>query len=211
MKIIDLTVMLSSDMLVFPGAPQIVVEQRFTIAEQGFIVTDLKMDSHAGTHVDAPSHMLENAPGLNDLPMEQFFGPAFMLDVSPYIGGKIPLEAFMKYEAEIKASEFVILHSGWYKKYNTEAYSHDFPNPAREAAEWLAALPALKGVGIDMPTIDHHGLEQLTVHKTLMAGRKLIIENLTNLAGLPDKFTFACFPLKCKGAEGAPCRAVAIL
>lgn len=211
MKIVDLTVELLSGMPVYGGAPPPLLKEKFTVAEMGFRVTDLQIDSHAGTHIDAPSHMLEGAQMLDDLPIDQYYGPAFMMDVSAFAESKIPLDEFKKYEKEIAKAEFVILNSGWHKKFGTEDYNHGFPNPTQEAAEWLAGFPNLKGVAIDMPTIDHHGLEPLVVHKTLMAGKKIIIENLTNLSGLPNNFLLACFPLKFRDAEGSPCRAVAMI
>lgn len=210
MKVVDLTVLLSSDMPVFPGAPAISIEEQCSVKEMGFRVTDIKIDSHSGTHIDAPAHMLEGGEMLNDLPIDQFIGPAFMMDVSAYGGSKVPLEEFKKYEEEINNADFIILNSGWYKKYGTDAYNHDFPNPTKEAADWLVGFKQLKGIGVDMPTLDHHGLEPLTIHKTMMANKKIIIENISNLEGLPSKFLFTCFPLKFRDSEGAPCRAVAI-
>jgi arylformamidase len=211
MKVVDLTVTLSSDMPVFPGAPAISIEEQCSVKEKGFRVTDIKVDSHSGTHIDGPAHMLEGAEMLGDLPIDQFIGPAFMMDVSAYAGSKVPLEEFKKYEEEIKNTEFIILNSGWHKKYATEAYNHDFPNPTKEAADYIVGFAQLKGIGIDMPTLDHHGLEPLTVHKTMMANKKIIIENLSNLDGLPSKFLLCCLPLKFKDAEGAPCRAIAVV
>jgi kynurenine formamidase len=38
-------------------------------------VTDIKVDSHSGTHIDGPAHMLEGAEMLGDLPIDQFIGP----------------------------------------------------------------------------------------------------------------------------------------
>ena len=211
MKIVDLTVMLSSEMPVFPGAPALRIEERFSIAEKGFRVTDIAIDSHSGTHIDAPSHMLEGAKFLEELPIDQFVGPAFMMDVSAFAGGKVPLSEFQKYEEEIGETEFIILNSGWHKKYATDAYNIDFPNPTKEAATWLAEFPRLKGIGVDMPTLDHHGLEPLDVHKTMMGRQKIVIENLTNLDQVPEKFLLVALPLKCKDIEGAPCRAIAVI
>ena len=38
----------------------------------------------------------------------------------------------------------------------------------------------------------------------------VIVEGLTGLDRLPERFTFSAFPLNVKGRDGAPCRAVAI-
>ena len=39
----------------------------------------------------------------------------------------------------------------------------------------------------------------------------VIVEGLTNLEQLPERFTFAAFPLNIKGRDGSPIRAVAIV
>ena len=39
----------------------------------------------------------------------------------------------------------------------------------------------------------------------------VIVEGLTNLNKVPERFTFAGFPLNIKGRDGSPIRAVAIV
>ena len=50
----------------------------------------------------------------------------------------------------------------------------------------------------------HHALLQQDVEI-------VIVEGLTNLDQLPERFTFAGFPLNIKGRDGSPIRAVAII
>src|SRR5262245_13518046 len=47
----------------------------------GQLVRGVHMRLHAGTHVDAPSHMTEGASDLHDLPLGVFIGPAMVADV----------------------------------------------------------------------------------------------------------------------------------
>src|SRR6478672_2222527 len=47
----------------------------------GQIVRGAHMRLHAGTHVDAPSHMLKGAPDLQDVPLRAYFGDAIIADV----------------------------------------------------------------------------------------------------------------------------------
>ena len=63
---------------------------------------------------------------------------------------------------------------------------------------------------MDTPTPSSEWKE---VHLTLLAEgiEVVILEGLTGLNRLPDRFTLAAFPLNIKGRDGAPCRAVAIL
>ena len=47
----------------------------------GQIVRGAHMRLHAGTHVDAPSHMLKGAPDLQEVPLRAYFGDAIIADI----------------------------------------------------------------------------------------------------------------------------------
>ena len=81
MKIIDLTHTISPDMLVYPGTEPPVLTTESTIEETGFLEKKITMFSHTGTHMDAPAHIIKDAKTLDLLPIEQFYGKAFLLDL----------------------------------------------------------------------------------------------------------------------------------
>ncbi len=54
----------------------------------GQIVRGAHMRLHAGTHVDAPSHMLKGATDLQDVPLHTYFGDAIIADVRHRGGGE---------------------------------------------------------------------------------------------------------------------------
>jgi len=63
-----------------------------------------------------------------------------------------------------------------------------------------------------MISIDREGTPDFPIHRILLDQNILIIENLTNLQGLPRKgFSFSCLPLKFENADGSPVRAVAVV
>src|SRR5579871_3720469 len=47
----------------------------------GQIVRGAHMRLHAGTHVDAPSHMVKGGDDIHDLPLDLFIGPAIVADI----------------------------------------------------------------------------------------------------------------------------------
>jgi kynurenine formamidase len=63
---------------------------------------------------------------------------------------------------------------------------------------------------MDTPTPSRDWYE---VHHILLAdaAEVVVVEGLTNLSQLPERFTFAGFPLNFQGRDGSPIRAVAIL
>jgi kynurenine formamidase len=74
----------------------------------------------------------------------------------------------------------------------------------------LLAQSKLKGVGLDTPGVDPLGVR--SVHDLFAAAGMINVENLANLAALPEvPFDFIVFPLKLAGAEASPVRAVALI
>ena len=55
MKIIDLTHTITNNMTVFPGGLQPDNKVISTVDKDGWMETRLHMDSHNGTHMDAPA------------------------------------------------------------------------------------------------------------------------------------------------------------
>jgi arylformamidase len=74
MKLIDLTHPIKSNMPVYPGDPETKIQQEGSIKKDGYVDHYLSIGTHAGTHIDAPSHMLENKKSLNQFPLEKFIG-----------------------------------------------------------------------------------------------------------------------------------------
>jgi arylformamidase len=211
MDVIDLSHIISESMPVYPGMrpPQII--DACTIAKQGFAEKLLGFYSHTGTHVDAPGHILAGAATLDRFAAGDFIGPGCVLDVSRVKNGQIEIADLRGQEHELKKAAFALLHSGWARHWGNAGYFSHYPVLSPAAARWLAGF-ALKGVGVDMISVDEMNSTALVVHKVLLAKNFLIIENLAHLETLiGKKFTFTCLPLKLKDSDGSPVRAVALL
>lgn len=210
MKITDLTHIIDSDMPVFPGTEPPILNKANTLEEDGFQEAKITMYSHTGTHIDAPAHMLSNAPYLDNLEIDHFIGNAAILDFSDEKIKLIDLDSIKPYEEKIRNVEFVIIKTGWSKYWGKNEYYKDFPSLTEEAARWLATLN-LKGIGIDAISIDDISSSTFNIHKILMPRNILIIENLTNLDSIKNEyFILSILPLKNKDADGSPVRAVSI-
>ena len=80
--ILDLTHTITQEMPVYPGTPAPRLFPAARLDQHGYRETQISMVSHTGTHMDAPSHMLETGSTLDELPVSQFCGRAVVLDVS---------------------------------------------------------------------------------------------------------------------------------
>lgn len=81
MRAIDLTHELRSGMPVYPGDPAVWIDRALTVAMDGVEVAELSLGSHAGTHLDAPSHSIPGGLTVDQLPLELLTGPARVLRV----------------------------------------------------------------------------------------------------------------------------------
>lgn len=211
MQIIDLSHEISEQMTVFGGMEKPEITQKYTVEKDGFKLHELKINSHTGTHVDAPAHMIAGMKNLDDFSLNQFYGQGLMLKVNQFTNGEIPLDFLKKHESQIQKTEFLILNSGWHKKWKTAEYQVNYPILSQESAEWLTQFK-LKGIGLDSISIDPTDSQDVPLHKIILGAGFLIIENLANLDVLPEiGFQFQCFPLKVDQADGSTSRAVAFV
>ena len=75
-KIIDITTPISPFTRVFPGDPIPAIERVCTLEKEGCAVSRLSFGSHTGTHVDAPSHILNNGLTVDKLELKNLMGMA---------------------------------------------------------------------------------------------------------------------------------------
>jgi arylformamidase len=211
MKIIDLSHPLGEAMPVYPGTEPPRITDARTIAGDGFAEKLLRFYSHTGTHLDAPGHILPGAATLDRLGAGRFIGPGCLLDVSRIGRPRIEIVDLEKDRERIAGAEFALLHSGWAKRWGDASYFSGYPVLSEAAARWLAAFN-LKGVGVDMISVDEMNSTSINVHKIILSKDMVIIENLAGLDRLiGQEFVFSCLPLKIAGGDGSPIRAVAIL
>lgn len=210
MKVNDLTHIISSNMPVFPGTEQPVLEKVSTIGKDGFRESKITMCSHIGTHVDSTAHMLDDGKYLDELSIENFIGSAIIVDFSNQNKNLIEISDLKLYDEKINQVDFIILKTGWSKYWGQSNYYKGFPSLSEECAKWLSEFN-LKGIGIDAISIDSIDSKTFLIHKILMKKNIIIIENLTNLDSIiNESFILSIMPLKNKDADGSPVRAISI-
>jgi kynurenine formamidase len=212
-NVIDLSRTISEDMPVYPGTEKPVITDPCTIDGCGFAEKKITFYSHTGTHMDAPSHILTGAPCLEDFSVSHFIGRGVVIDLSrtDTLNRNIELSDLMAFKDILERKEFILLHTGWGRYWGKDEYFKGYPVLTSDAAIWLAGFN-LKGIGIDMISIDAPDTSDMHIHKTFLVKNTVIIENLFNMAELIGRdFTFCCFPLKLENSDGSPVRAVAII
>ncbi len=203
MKIYDITLPLYEGMPTYPGDPPFrrrVLSKVGSSSEVGFIETGC----HAGTHIDAPAHMIRGGARLGEIPLEALVGPARVLDLR-LVKGHIERTHLEPLSWRgVKRALFRTRNSARHAL--AKDFDPDFAALTRGAAEFLAEKRLLF-VGVDGPSVDRFKSGTHPAHMPLLEGGIVIAENL-NLHGVPaGSYTLFCGPLKIAGGEGAPARA----
>lgn len=198
----DLTHALSSDTPVYPGDPPVRLDPHATHEADGYRVTAVSLGTHAGTHVDAPAHVVSDGATLDAFPVERFSFDARLVDLRPLSDGdRVGVEALPPADCDL-----LVLRTGWDAHWGTDRYRRH-PVVTPEAAAWCADRGC--DLALDAPSPDPHDSDRLPAHRVLFQSDRLLLENLTNLAGLPRRFRLHAYPLALANTDGAPVRAVA--
>lgn len=78
----DLTLELSKDTLLYPGDPPPEITRVSDIGRGDLLTaSQISMNCHVGTHVDAPAHFLADGKTLDARPLTAFYGPAVVVEL----------------------------------------------------------------------------------------------------------------------------------
>ncbi len=208
MKTIDLSHTIEEGMQIYEGDPKPKISEALTHEKDYCHVDLLELGSHTGTHIDAPFHFIKDGKRIDEFTVDIFIGKGIIIDVS-HKGEKeeISLEDLNTSKQKLKGFDFIILKTLWSRHYNSEKYiSHPFL--AKECAE-VFVDSGIKIVGIDALNIDSSVDENFHCHEVLLGSDVLIVENLCNLDLIESETgNFIFLPLKLKGSDGSPIRAV---
>jgi arylformamidase len=204
MKYHDISLNLSADTVRWAtSTPFELVERRRMSRGEANNSSGAAMSLHAGTHIDAPFHFVGDGATIDQLPLERFIGPALVcsIEAERYIE-RWHVEALDL--TDVSRVLFKTRNSGLLRR---KDYEPDFVAFSVAAAELLAERD-MTLVGLDYLSVAHAGDEQVPVHRAFLTRGVALLEgvDLSNVA--PGRYELICFPLKVRGADGAPCRAL---
>lgn len=176
---------------VFPGDPAPAAECIQSI-EKGDAcnVTTFSMCAHNGTHVDAPSHFIENGKTLGEIGLDPFVGDCYVAC----------------FEGDIMAEDASdIIEKATKAKANSRILIAGKATVTAEAAR-IFARSGIKLFGNESQTVGPEDAPR-EVHLILLGADIVLLEGivLTNVS--EGKYFLNAAPLNLSGCEGAPCRA----
>jgi len=202
MSLIDISVPLSETLPAFPGDPEIRLDRAGVVANP-FHLTRLSLGSHAGTHIDAPAHLIGEGATVDAIPLEWLIGPCRVVDLR---GRKRAIGAVDLKPLPLAGVRRLLLRTDNSELWHRPGFCEDYVGLAPDAANYLIEL-GIRLVGIDYLSIEPPG-EASTVHRILLGAEVVILEGLNLAESTAGDYELLCLPLKLIRVDGAPCRAV---
>lgn len=202
MKIHDITRPLFTGVPVWPGDTPATFEFANTMAG-GYAanVGRWRLSAHTGTHADAPYHYNDAGAKLDELDPALFVGPAVLVDIR----GEQLLTPALLSAHDVGGAPRVLFRSDTWT--DLRAFPTKWPLFAPETPAWLAAR-GVKLVGMDVPSVDEINSKDLPIHHALDRAGIVILENLDLSAVAAGRYELIALPLKVRGGDGSPIRAV---
>ena len=157
--------------------------------------SSFSMETHLGTHVDAPLHFISEGKNMNQMDINRLIGKAQVIEV-PF-----PETVSDHFLSSIIEKEEIILF-----KFGPERLSRDYPYFSKEGVDYLIEKK-IKVVGTDNFNIDSKTTEW-NIHHLMLGNEIIVVEGLYLDEVDPGLYDFICLPLSIKDGEGAPARAV---
>jgi arylformamidase len=202
MKIFDVSVPISKDLIAYPGDPQVRIERKTSIENGGSNLSRISLGSHTGTHVDPPYHFIQDGAKVDQLPLEILIGRARVVEVTAPCIDSEALKEF-DFTADVR----LIFKTRNSYLWSRKEFSTEFVYMTAGAALQLVDA-GIKLVAIDYLSVDKFESEDFETHRVLLAAGVIIVEGLDLREVEPGDYEMICLPLRVRDGDGAPARVV---
>ncbi|ETP68328.1 kynurenine formamidase [Planococcus glaciei] len=200
-KIYDISMELSGQTPEWPGDIPFQYELAATIEQSGSVnVGKVVTSTHIGTHVDAPFHYDDDGIKISELPLDCYLTTAQVADVrgkTEITGSDLP--------AVEKGVTAILLKTDTWK--DRTKFPETWPLFDPSIAEWMTEN-GIKLLGVDVPSVDTEHSKDLPMHMAMNRHNRFILEGIVLDEVPAGVYQLAALPLKIKGADGSPVRAV---
>ena len=164
------------------------------------------LGAHSGTHIDAPMHFIANGASIDQLSLDPLIGAARVIDIPDSVQA---IDAAELRRHDWESAKRVLFRTrstlrGWM---DSSRFHRDFAYIAPDAAQLLAGAGVLL-VGVDYISAEQFGAPAPRTHQILLGRGIPIVEGLDLRAVQAGDYDLIVLPLKVRGHEGAPARAI---
>lgn len=205
---IDISFSYDDGMAIYPANPQYIC-QKVSDMQKGDScnVSKITLGTHTGTHIDAPSHFVQDGMPIDQLPLAWTNGRAKVLHIEETV---ITVECLKKYEVE--KDDIIIFRTSNSDMFEGIRVLESYVTLDYEGAQYLVDKQ-VKMIGIDYMTIERpRELRELgkSVHTILLGNGIPVLETLDLRCVEEGEYALMCLPLKLQGSDGSPVRAVLV-
>ena len=178
-----------------------------TDCQQGYSLSSLSMSSHAGTHIDFPSHLFSPGQSQNSYHPGRFIIPAEVISVS----GSGPIAPFSLESCRAAQGQALLFktENSRRKLMLEPTFTRDYVSLSSEAASYCVSR-GMGLVGLDYLSLDRFEDESLPVHHILLKNDILILEGLDLSQVAAGRYLLICLPISIENAEASPVRAILV-
>ncbi|MCP4361170.1 MAG: cyclase family protein [Chloroflexi bacterium] len=206
MKIHDLTLPISPNLIVWPGDPPVTIKRELDM-DKGDICTlsAVAMSAHTGTHLDAPAHFIPDGRGVETLDLQVLVGTAVVVETLN--ATQITAEVLDSLSIPPGTKRLLIKtsNSARWAAGETDFYE-EYVAVTTVGAQWLVDH-GIKLVGVDYLSVAPF-TALVECHQILLGAGVIPVEGLNLHHISPGTYQFICLPLLIPGSDGAPCRAI---
>ena len=204
MTLIDISRPLNGVTAVWPQSQAFTLTPQLSLqAGDSVNFSNLHLNAHTGTHIDAPYHFSDTGQTIDQLDLRPFWGTAQLVTIHKATGPLAPAD-FAAYDLTLAPR--LLVHSPL-----SDLPLNQFPADCHYPSPQLADFLAQHGIilyGSDAPSMDALDSKSLPGHHALHRHHIAILEGLA-LAGVPDGLhELSALPLNIVGGDGSPVRAV---
>jgi arylformamidase len=202
-EIIDISVPIRPGMMVYEGDPAVLLERASSIGEGAAVnISRLDFGVHSGTHVDAPVHFIDGAPGAEALPLDALIGPAEVVDATGVAG--VLDEDALRGLPLADGAERLLFKTSNSRLWERDEFMPDFVRMNGGGARYLIAR------GVRLVGIDYLSIGDEEAHVELLRAGVVPLESLDLRSVEAGEYHLVCLPLRIVGSDGAPARAILI-
>jgi kynurenine formamidase len=201
----------------------------------GWAIEQIKLNTHNGTHMDAPYHYFSTMDGgkraatIDEIPLDWCFRPGVKLDFRHFPDGYVAtredvIAELKRIDYVLKPLDIVVVNTRAGSRYGHEDYVSSGCGMGREATMYLVEqgvrVTGIDGWSWDAPFVHTKQKYAETKDASLIwEGHRVgmdvgycHMEKMHNLEAIPGHgFNIACFPVRVKGGSAGWTRAVAMV
>ncbi len=164
-------------------------------------LSTLRSTVHLGAHADGPCHYGDGARGIDEQPIDLYWGRCEVMRVATPRGHRVSIDDLPRTPTETR----VLLATGTFEGF--EVFNRDFAGLEPSLVDHLHAH-GVRLVGTDTPSVDLLDDKELLSHQRFLANDMAILEGLALGEVAEGRYELSALPLRLVGFDGSPVRAV---